>query len=246
MGWYFKAVLRQNFDYRLYPFDRQNVWIRFWHRDFSRNVVLVPLVESYTALHGRLRPGLEQDLVLPSFDVRATYFSFAFNTYNADFGIPRYEGRKNFPELHFHVAFRRKFINPFVRHLIPIFVMAIILFMVLAATTREPTKRDLFGFNLMNAVVSCAGVFFVAVYNHINLRSQLSSDSLIYLESFYFQIYLAILYITLTAFLEVSDIMFGVRGFFRLFKLKEDLFKLLYFPFFAGVAFPWSFIVFFP
>src|SRR5687768_1441012 len=30
IGWYFSGTFRQNFDYRLYPFDRQDIWLRIW------------------------------------------------------------------------------------------------------------------------------------------------------------------------------------------------------------------------
>ena len=36
IGWYFSGTFRQNFDYRLYPFDRQDIWLRIWSRSRSR------------------------------------------------------------------------------------------------------------------------------------------------------------------------------------------------------------------
>ena len=31
IGWYFSGQFRQNFDYRQYPFDQQDIWLRLWH-----------------------------------------------------------------------------------------------------------------------------------------------------------------------------------------------------------------------
>jgi hypothetical protein len=36
------ATLRQSFDYQYFPFERENVWLRLWPRDFDRQVLLVP------------------------------------------------------------------------------------------------------------------------------------------------------------------------------------------------------------
>ncbi|PXF60947.1 MAG: hypothetical protein C4B59_06235 [Candidatus Methanogaster sp.] len=41
-GWYFRAVLRQQFDYSKYPFDREDVWVRLWPGEFYGNVILTP------------------------------------------------------------------------------------------------------------------------------------------------------------------------------------------------------------
>ncbi len=30
IGWYFSGTIRQNFDYQLYPFDRQDIWLLLW------------------------------------------------------------------------------------------------------------------------------------------------------------------------------------------------------------------------
>ena len=49
IGWYFEATIRQPFDYYLYPFDHKTVWLRMWHKDFSRNVVLAPDYGAYRA-----------------------------------------------------------------------------------------------------------------------------------------------------------------------------------------------------
>ena len=43
IGWYFSGKFRQNFDYRLYPFDRQDIWLRICGiRIRRRSVLLVP------------------------------------------------------------------------------------------------------------------------------------------------------------------------------------------------------------
>ena len=50
IGWYIEATLRQKFVYSKYPFDHKTVWLRVWHKDFDRNIVLIPDFKSYTGL----------------------------------------------------------------------------------------------------------------------------------------------------------------------------------------------------
>ena len=40
IGWYFSGKFRQNFDYRLYPFDRQDIWLRIWSPEPVEGVLL--------------------------------------------------------------------------------------------------------------------------------------------------------------------------------------------------------------
>jgi len=47
IGWYFKATLRQPFDYSRYPFDHKTVWVHMWPKNFSSNIVLVPDYAAY-------------------------------------------------------------------------------------------------------------------------------------------------------------------------------------------------------
>ena len=63
IGWFFSAKLRQPFDYAQYPFDEQNVWLRLWPRDFSRDIVLVPDYESYFSMDPYSLPGIEREFV---------------------------------------------------------------------------------------------------------------------------------------------------------------------------------------
>lgn len=50
-GWYVNTSLRQTFDYSHYPFDRQDIWLRLWHLNFDRNVILVPDLKAYDAVN---------------------------------------------------------------------------------------------------------------------------------------------------------------------------------------------------
>ena len=88
IGWNFRSVLRQQFNYAKYPFDREEVWIRMWSRDFDKNIILTPDLVSYHTTDPGSKPGLElQDFVLEDWDITETFFSYRDNTYETNFGI---------------------------------------------------------------------------------------------------------------------------------------------------------------
>jgi hypothetical protein len=45
--WNFNATVHQNFDYSRYPFDSERVVIDLWHKEFTKNVILIPDLASY-------------------------------------------------------------------------------------------------------------------------------------------------------------------------------------------------------
>lgn len=103
IGWYFRSVLRQPFDYSKYPFDQEDVWIRIWNRDFHRDVVLIPDLDSYDNIRPATKPGIEHDFVLEGWEIQDSHFSYRNNSYNANFGIEndKFGGS---PELYFNIG----------------------------------------------------------------------------------------------------------------------------------------------
>ena len=115
IGWNFRATLRQQFDYSKYPFDREEVSVRLWPKDFGTEITLVPDLISYNQINPNSKPGLEaQDFVVEGWTADSSFFSQRINTYNTNFGLTEYVGHHGFPELYFNVRLTRNFINPFV------------------------------------------------------------------------------------------------------------------------------------
>ncbi|WP_428269359.1 cache domain-containing protein, partial [Haliangium sp.] len=199
--WEFKVTLNQAFDYSRYPVGRENVWIQLWHRDFMQNVVLVPDLDAYKLTIPSARPGIEQSLSLPGWDIESTYFSYRKHTYDTDFGLGDYAGLTSFPELYFNIPIRKQILGPVISHLLPIGVVMMLLFTILMLSTRQKSRVELLGFNTMNVVTACAGFFLVVVFSHIDLRETLSAKGIVYLEYFYFVTYVAILLVAVNALL---------------------------------------------
>jgi Cache domain len=230
VGWFFKATLRQDFNYLQYPFDRQDVWLRIWHKDFDRNVVLTPDLESYKLLNPTLLPGLERVFVLGGWSLERSFFSYRMNSYNTNFGIENYVGQENFPELYFNIALKRDFINPFVSNMIPLFIVAIMTFAVLIITTKHESKVALHGFNTAAVLTYCAALFFVVILSHIDLRGKLVAREIIYLEYFYIVMYLTLLWVS------VNTILFAGNFNLRFIQYGDNLIpQLLYWPVIQGL-----------
>lgn len=230
VGWFFKATLRQDFNYSHYPFDRQNVWLRIWHKNFYRNVILTPDLESYKLLTPTALPGLEQDFVQGGWALEGSFFSYRLNSYNTNFGIDKYVGQERFPELYFNIALKRDFINPFVSNMIPLIIVAFMTFAVLIITTKHESKLALHGFNTAAILTYCAALFFVIILSHIDLRGKLATREIIYLEYFYTMMYLALLWVSL------NTILFAGNFNLRLIQYHDNLIpQLLYWPVIQGI-----------
>ncbi len=230
IGWSFSTTLRQQFDYSRYPLDNKDVWLRAISADFGKNVVLVPDLESYPILNPTSLPGIEEDIVLSGWDLDSSFFNYVYNKYNTDFGLPDSSGKNVFPELYFTVIIKRNFLAPFVTYVLPILIIACILFTVLLMSTRDEKKNEMFQFSITSVIATCSGLFFSVLVAHSQLRGSVSVNSLMYLEYFCFVLYLAILGVACNAF------MFGLDTSIRVVRERDNLIpKLMFWPLFMGL-----------
>jgi hypothetical protein len=72
IGWRFKTILHQQFDYSKYPFDREDVRIRVLNNN-SAESVLVPDFDSYNSLIPEGLPGLGRSFMLDGWKPRETF-----------------------------------------------------------------------------------------------------------------------------------------------------------------------------
>jgi len=236
-GWYFRAMLRQSFDYTAYPLDRQNIWLRIWHKDFDHNVILTPDFDSYDYINPVRLPGLDMtDFVLPGWFVEESYFSFRENSYNTNFGIQNYAGQLNYPELYFNIELVRRFVDPFISHIVPLLAIVIMVFAVLVYGTKRREEAVDLGFDASTVLSLSAAFFFTIVIAHVTLRSSLSAQAVVYLEWYYLLMYVVILSVSINALLFSSTPMSANLG--RFINFRENLIpKLLYWPVIMGLLF---------
>ncbi len=200
IGWYFEATLRQTFDYFTYPFDHKTVWIRMWHKQFASNIVLIPDFESYDAYdlsEGQTERqidlkesfGYERDIVLGAWEIDNTYFDYRPSGYDTNFGVTDYVGQEDFPELRYNFVIKRKFENAFIVHLLPLLVVAALLFGVMLTVSDKPAEAERHGFTTSSVIGACSALFFVTLLAHIELRQQFAGSSVVFMELFYFFMY---------------------------------------------------------
>ncbi len=220
IGWYFEATLRQNFNFSKYPFDYNDVWLRLWPKDIqlknlNRTVILVPDFRAYDVLNPIVKPGLEADFVSDSWDIESSFFEYKFNNYNTDFGIPGTLVNRNYPELYFTIILKRAFFGILIARIVPLSVVAILLFAIMLLSRNRGIE----------VVGSCGGFIFIIILDQISVRGQIAAKGIIYIEYFYFVIYLFILLVAVNAILVNSDIKN------RFLEYKDNLLpKLLYWP----------------
>lgn len=209
IGWYFEATLRQPFDYKKYPFDHKQVWVRLWAKDFSKNIVLVPDFEAYNDHNpdnGNDTDeedifGIEQNIVLGTWERQNTYFDYKLSAYDTNFGINNYIGQNGFPELHYNFIVKRKFANAFIVYLLPLFLVATLLFAAMLTVSERDDLSNRLGFSTSGFIGTSSALFFVVMLAHIQLREQFAGTSIVYIEYFYILMYAMLVVVTANTFL---------------------------------------------
>ncbi len=192
--WYFEASLRQSFNYSKYPFDDEDIWIRTRFTEFYHNdVILVPDFDAYPSFAGADRNGLESDIFIEGWNINNTYYYFRNVDYSSNFGAPGdVRTLNNKPDLFFNISIRREFLGVFIAYMIPLGVIAYLLFAVLLTRTRDTEGNELYGFKAANVLGYAGSLFFVLIVSHMSLRETLQAKGIIYLEYFFFILYITI------------------------------------------------------
>ena len=241
IGWYFESTLRQTFLYDRYPLDHKTVRIQMWHKDFDRNVVLTPHLSDYDSTQPGKTFGINKQIILGDWKINETFFQYKSISHDTNFGIEDYIGQRDSPELYFNIVLKRKFLNAFIVNLVPLCVVAGLLFGILMTITANEEKASRFGFSTFGVMAACSGLFFVIMISHIQLRQQLAGSGIVYLEYFYLLMYVAILAVTINAYLFSEGWSFGLG----LILYKDNMIpKLLFWPLFFGLMVVVTLIVF--
>ncbi|HEY5718259.1 MAG TPA: hypothetical protein VIS52_07150, partial [Motiliproteus sp.] len=206
IGWYFDVTVRQSFDYGNYPLDFLTVWLRLWSQEMAEDerVMFVPDFAAY-ADSGKATFGLDQDIVQGEWLIDETFFSFNGIPYDTDFGFFTQVQETRYSEFFINIGMQRKFLNAFVINLVPLLIVALLLFaQLMTVTAREPLAGR-FDFSAGSAIATCSALFFVVLLAHIQVRQQFASSGLVYIEYFYLVMYGIILFAALNAYLFARD-----------------------------------------
>ncbi|MGD1807244.1 hypothetical protein ACP6PL_17650 [Dapis sp. BLCC M126] len=221
IGWYFAYTLRMDFNFSYYPFDDKDLKIRILHQDFNngelnRRVILTPDFQSYTVINPRTAPGVDKEIVLGEWYLRDSFFEYIFKTYNTNFGVINTVPKTNFPELQFTVILQRSFLGLFISKLGPMIVVLTLLFAVLLVSNQEQA---------MEVLGACAGFVFIIILDQVTVREQIITKGIVYLEYFYFVVYLYVFLVS------VNFILWSLKPSLPLFQYKDNfILKALYWP----------------
>lgn len=232
LGWAFETVIPEHFEYETYPFDKQLVWLRIWPKEYLEHVVLLPDLASYDNMNTSNRPGLEQDFSVSGWRVERSFFDIRENSFNSNMGIVNRANKNKTPELHFNIAISRNFIDPFVSYLFPVIIVLLMLYAVLLTNSKDEHRIGLIGFNALEVLASASALFFVALLAHVELRSHIGANELIYMEYFFIIAYIMILIVS------VNSILFSWGFNITLIQYQDNnIPKLLYWPVLGGLLF---------
>ncbi|WP_254430744.1 hypothetical protein [Ruegeria arenilitoris] len=205
IGWYFEQTLRQSFDYTSYPFDHKTVWVRFWPGRFDVNVALVPDFDAYPATGPKDIFGIDNRIVMGTWERENTYFDYKLSDLDTTLGINQNEFQTRLPELHYNFVIKRNFANAFVVHMIPLIVVTMLLFGAVMTVTRKPNLVERHDFSTSSVIGTCSVLFFVILLAHVQLREGFAGSPVIYMESFFFLMYFMLLVVSVNTYLFVSE-----------------------------------------
>jgi hypothetical protein len=203
IGWYFNGQFRQNFDYRLYPFDPQSIWIRVWHPDPDRPVLLVPDFAAYSNLAPETLPGIEKNFVFGGWDPLGSGFSYDLISYNTNFGRGGQRNGIPYPDLFFNLEVERDSLGPMLEHVVLQAAIAILLFLLLVLMEERSAAIERVGLTIFDLIVAAGGLLFAVILDLNSIRGAVESQELTYLEYFPLVVAVFIVLVVLSAVLRI-------------------------------------------
>lgn len=199
-SWNFKATIREPSEWsRKYPFDRALLRLRMVPKASPVPVVLVPDLSAYQLLMPSELPGVEKSIVLPGWNLDHSYFSYTAQSLGTTGAAPTGGGGQLPYDLSFNVVTARRFLDPFVSSVLPIIVIVCLLFALLLVGSKNNAKVAATGFKATDVLRASVTLLFPALVAQVNLRSRIGATEIIYIEYFYFILYVAILAVSANA-----------------------------------------------
>ncbi len=229
--WQVQAQINQNLSYNAFPFDIKNIKVQLRHKDFEKNMMLVPDLDAYKVINPATLPGIGQDAKLSGWHLLKSYFDYEIEHYLTNFGLYSYgpfgiyaeAPFEQMPEMRLNVVAQRYLLDTILTDLLALCVIAVILFVLLLTYFSEKKFEFILG--------TCATAFFSAVFAQIQFRSKIASHEFVYFEIFYFTLYLTIILILITTCIHMFKMNVPLIRYDR-----NIITKLLYWPFILGVV----------
>ncbi len=216
VGWDFRVTLRLNLKYADFPFDKRHLDIEISPLSATDNLIFIPDLSSYSFTNPDRKSGLSKNISLSGNRIVESYFNFTTHSYDTSFGYPTQLAFEDVPVLHFNVHLNRKILNAFITYLIPIFVCLSLIYILIFACAKTNDRQGI--------IESMAAFFFVLIFSHIDLRKDIVTADLIFIEYFYFTTYLMIVLSTL-------NLVAYTKNKTKVFDYNENqIYRAIYFP----------------
>jgi len=219
--WDFRVTLRLNLKYSQFPFDKRHLDIELDPISMGDNIILVPDLNGYQVTNPSQKPGISKDISLPGSEITRSYYNFALQDYATDFGYGSQSQFQAVPTLHYNIYLKRKLMNSFITYLVPIFVTLSLIYILILACEKTEARQGI--------IESMAAFFFVLIFSHIDLRKDIVTAELIFIEYFYFATYLMVI-------LSTANLIAYTKSRTSLFDHNENqIYRAIYFPIFFSI-----------
>ena len=179
--WNIRVTLRLNLSYVDFPFDKRKINIEIVPIDNNDYLLFTPDLTSYKYTNPDKKSGLDSKISISGSEVLESYFNYTLETYDADFGYGQKGLFEEVPVLHYNINLKRKLLNAFITYLVPLVVTLIMVFILLTAIGKTEERQGI--------IESMAAFFFVLIFSHIDLRKEIETADLTYIETYYFICY---------------------------------------------------------
>ncbi len=216
--WDFRVTLTLNLEYADYPFDKRHLSLQINPLNNRDRLVFTPDLGSYSFTNPSRKSGLNHNIRISGNQVMETYFNYSLDTYESDFGYGDKSLYEGVPTLRFNINLKRDLLNSFVTYLIPIFVVLLMMFILIYAVHKSAERQGV--------IESMAAFFFVLIFSHIDMRKEIITADLIYLEYFYFITYLMVI-------MSTANLVVYTKNKSDIFDFNDNqIYKAIYFPMF--------------
>lgn len=192
VGVNFTAELQQNFDNTLYPFDRIQVTIPIRQRHMFGNKQLVPDFSSYPVYAPSSKALVAKVLLLPGWRIKQTYFSLLKKEYSTTFGFSQSSKTEAPHDLVINLTLQREILSGIISTFLPLFVLALIMYNALLLSSNDEKKIKALFFRPANMQMVAGSFLLFLVFSTINIRNNMISDSILYVEYIFFLMYLIV------------------------------------------------------
>ena len=128
---------------------------------------------------------------------------------------------------------KRNLLEALTEYMLILAVIALLLFVTLLIISERPGQAKAHGFDTATIIGACSALFFVAILSHIELRERFPGTPVVFLEYFFYLLYVALVLATANAYL----FSLRERPSLKAVHYRDNLLpKVFYWPFLLGAS----------